>query len=65
MLLFFLAVGTVAGLRTGPPAMFVVLSVASCSLEVARGLFLWHPDTNAYLRRRVGRTCVRALMTGP
>ena len=33
--LFFLAVGTIAGLRTGAPATFMVLSVASFPIEVA------------------------------
>ena len=36
--LFFLAVGTIAGLRTGAPATFVVLSVASFPIEAARGV---------------------------
>ena len=48
--LFFLAVGTVAGLRTGAPAMFMVLSVASFPLEAAAVVLLWHKDTSAYLR---------------
>jgi hypothetical protein len=48
--LFFLAVGTVAGLRTGAPQVFMVLSVASFPLEAAAAYFLWHKDTSAYLR---------------
>ena len=48
--LFFLAVGTIAGLRTGAPATFMVLSVASFPLEAAAVYFLWHKDTSAYLR---------------
>jgi hypothetical protein len=47
--LFFLAVGTIAGLRTGAPAEFMVLSVASFPLEAAAIYFLWHKDTGAYL----------------
>ncbi len=47
--LFFLAVGTIAGLRTGAPAEFMVLSVASFPLEAAAIYFLWHKDTSAYL----------------
>src|SRR3954469_524524 len=48
--LFFLAVGTIAGLRTGAPATFMALSVASFPLEAAAAYFLWHKDTSAYLR---------------
>ena len=48
--LFFLAVGTIAGLRTGAPATFMVLSVVSFPIEVAAAYFLWHKDTSAYLR---------------
>ena len=51
-LLFFAAVAAVAGIRTGPPAIFVVLSVASLVLEVVAVAYLWHPDTNRFLRRR-------------
>ncbi len=48
--LFFLAVGTIAGLRTGAPATFVVLSVLSFPIELGAAYFLWHKDTSAYLR---------------
>jgi FtsH-binding integral membrane protein len=48
--LFFLAVGTIAGLRTGAPATFMVLSVASFPLEAAAAYFLWHKDTGDFLR---------------
>ena len=48
--LFFLAVGTVAGVRTGAPAMFSVLSAVSFPLEAAAVYFMWHKDTSAYLR---------------
>lgn len=48
--LFFLAVGTIAGLRTGAPVTFMVLSVVSFPLEGAAIYFLWHKDTSAYLR---------------
>jgi hypothetical protein len=48
--LFFLAVGTIAGLRTGAPATFMVFSVISFPLEAAAVYFLWHKDTSAYLR---------------
>jgi hypothetical protein len=48
--LFFLLVGTVAGLRTGAPAVFTVLSIASFPIEAAAVFFMWHKDTTAYLR---------------
>jgi hypothetical protein len=48
--LVFLAVGTIGGLRTGAPTIFMVLSVASFPLEAAAIFFLWHKDTSAYLR---------------
>jgi hypothetical protein len=48
--LFFLAVGTIAGLRTGAPATFMALSVASFPVEAAAAYFLWHKDTSTYLR---------------
>ena len=47
--LFFLAVGTVAVLRTGAPVTFMVLAVLSFPLEAAAAFFLWHRDTSAYL----------------
>ena len=46
-----LAVGTVAGLRTGSPLTFTLLSVASFPVEAAAAYFLWHQDTSTYLRR--------------
>jgi hypothetical protein len=48
--LFFLAVGTIGGLRTGAPATFMVLSIASFPIEAAAAFFLWHKDTSAYLK---------------
>jgi hypothetical protein len=48
--LFFLAVGTIAGLRTGAPATFMALSVVSFPIEAAAAYFLWHTDTGDFLR---------------
>ena len=48
--LFLLAVGTIAGLRTGAPTTFTVLSVASFPLELAAAYYRWHQATSAYLR---------------
>jgi len=48
--LVFLAIGTIGALRTGAPAVFMVLSVASFPLEAVAIYFLWHKDTSAYLR---------------
>jgi hypothetical protein len=50
--LFFLAVGTIAGLHTGAPTTFVVLAFVSFPLEATAAYFLWHKDTGAYLRGR-------------
>lgn len=48
-LLVFSAVATVAGIRTGPPAVFVVLGAVSFAIEAVSLVFLWHRDTTAYL----------------
>ncbi|MDF1603056.1 hypothetical protein [Nocardioides sp. YIM 152315] len=45
-----LALGTLATLRIGPPALFVALSVISLVLDAAVLVALWHRDTGAYLR---------------
>jgi hypothetical protein len=50
-LLFFAAVTTVAGIRTDPPGVFVVLSVVSMVLEVVAVAYLWHPDTTRFLKQ--------------
>lgn len=44
------ALSTVAVIRTEPPTLFVVLSIAGLVLDAAIMLFLWHPDTSRYLR---------------
>ncbi|WP_182526338.1 hypothetical protein [Nocardioides dongkuii] len=49
VLIGFTAIGTVAGIQTGPPTVFVVFSVASLVLEVVYLWFLLHRDTTAYL----------------
>jgi hypothetical protein len=54
--LFFLAVVTIAGLRTGLPTTFMVLSLVSFPLEAAAVYFLWHKDTGAYLKGTWART---------
>lgn len=53
-LVFFTAVATVAGIRTGPPTIFVVLAVLSIAIAAVAMVFLWHPDSTRYLRG--GRT---------
>lgn len=45
-----MALATLAGLRVGPPLLFVVLTVAALVLDVAVLACLWHPDTTAYVR---------------
>ena len=64
-LLFFAAVATIAGIRTDPPAIFVVLSVASIVLEVVAVAYLWHPDTNRFLRRGLPRRPDGLILTSP
>jgi hypothetical protein len=49
-LLFFAAVATIAGIRTAPPTAFVVLMIVSMGLEAVAVAYLWHPDTNRFLR---------------
>jgi hypothetical protein len=46
----FMAVASLAGLRSDPPTVFVVLTVVSVVLDVALLFFLWHPHTSAYIR---------------
>ena len=53
-LLFFTAVASVAGIRTDPPAVFVVLMIGSMVLEGVAVAYLWHPDTNRFLRASEG-----------
>ena len=50
VLMALLVFATVAGLRTGPPTVFVVLSLLSLVLDVAVLVLLWHRDTSAYMR---------------
>jgi hypothetical protein len=50
-LLFFAAVATIAGIRTDPPGVFVVIMIATMVVEVIAVAFLWHPDTNRFLKR--------------
>lgn len=46
----FVAVATIAGIRTAPPTTFVVIGLVSFVIEaVALGL-LWHRDTTAWIR---------------
>ena len=44
------ALATLATLRIGPPAAFVVLGIASLVVDVLVVVTLWHRDTTAYLR---------------
>jgi hypothetical protein len=44
-----IAVSTVAVLRTDPPTLFVVVSLASLALEALILYYLWHRDTSRYL----------------
>jgi hypothetical protein len=50
VLVVFMAVSTLAGLRTDPPVLFLVLALASAVLDAALLFFLWHRDTSTYIR---------------
>jgi len=58
--LVLLAIGTLATVRIGPPALFVVVSVLSVALDIAIVGALWHRDTTAYLRAADRSNDVRA-----
>ena len=45
-----MALSTLATLRIGPPALFVVLSIVGLVLQAGVVGALWHRDTSAYLR---------------
>ena len=45
-----MAIGTLATLKIGPPALFVVVSVLALVLQVAVVVAVWHRDTGAYMR---------------
>ena len=45
-----MALGTLATLKIGPPALFVALSVLALVLQVAIVVAVWHRDTGAYMR---------------
>lgn len=49
-LVAFMAVATLAGLRTSPPTLFLVLSLLTVVLDVALLFFMWHRDTSRYIR---------------
>ncbi|MEJ7834173.1 MAG: hypothetical protein WKF79_14745 [Nocardioides sp.] len=50
VLVALVALATLGGLRTGPPTVFVVVSVGSLVLDAAILYFLWHQDTRRYMR---------------
>ena len=50
VLVGFMAVATLAGLRTEPPTLFMAVSLISVVLDVMLLFFLWHRDTSAYIR---------------
>jgi Trk-type K+ transport system membrane component len=51
-LVLMMTLATVAGLRTGPPAFFLVLSLVSLVVDLAALALLWHPDTRAFTSGR-------------
>ncbi|MDP2775851.1 MAG: hypothetical protein Q8O61_20015 [Nocardioides sp.] len=52
-MVLMIAVSTLAGLRTNPPSLFVVFSLASLPLDAAILYALMHRDTSAFLRDEV------------
>ena len=50
VLVLFMSVSALAGLRTDPPVLFLVLAGISVVLDVALLFFLWHRDTSTYIR---------------
>lgn len=51
-LVVLVAIATLAILRTDPPALFLVVAVASLLVDVAAVVALWHRDTRAFCRHR-------------
>lgn len=51
-LVVFLAVGTLATLRTGPPPLFVGFAALSLVLDAVTVFLLWHPATGARVHER-------------
>jgi hypothetical protein len=49
-LVAFTALASMASLRTGPPPLFLVLSLLTILLDLLLLVFLWHRDSSAYLR---------------
>lgn len=49
-LVAFVALATLAGMRTDPPTVFLVLAAVSLLIDAVLMFFLWHRDTNAYVR---------------
>lgn len=48
-LVLFLGFGTLAGMQSGPPLLFVVLAWISLVLDAVLLFFLWRRDTSAYM----------------
>lgn len=47
----FIALATLAGMRTHPPTAFLIVSVASLLVDAVLLFFLLHRDTSAFIRR--------------
>jgi hypothetical protein len=52
----FIAISTLAGLRTDPPPVFVVCAIVSLVYNAVLLFLLWHRDTTAYVRAPVATT---------
>lgn len=52
VIIFFAAVASVGGIRTGPPFLFVLLSIVAIGLGVAIIVLMWLPATGRYIHPR-------------
>jgi hypothetical protein len=50
VLVVFMGVATLAGLRTDPPVLFLVLALVFLVLDAVLLFFLWQRDTSTYIR---------------
>lgn len=51
-IIFFAAVATVGGIRTGPPFLFEILPILAIALGIAVVVLMWLPPTTRYIHPR-------------
>lgn len=54
LLLAFTAVASIGGIMTGPPFLFVVLTVIEIAIGAVAVVFMWMPATTRYIHPRAG-----------